>query len=125
MLKSIALKVTAFAGIALFAATALPVATANAALGDCPQGYFCAWSEDDATGHRAQWSGNSSNWAGQNMHDDADTIYNNGSPATYDDVRVYLDVNYGRQDICVTRGDYYDWSMDDNDYDSHKWTQSC
>jgi hypothetical protein len=113
----------AVAGLALAGSAFVGAGAANASLADCRSGNFCAWSDDGFSGRLAQWGGNSSYWS--NMHDDAESVYNNGTPATYDAVNVYLDANYGRWDICVTRGETYDWGMDDNDYDSHKWATGC
>ncbi|WP_330468895.1 peptidase inhibitor family I36 protein [Streptomyces longwoodensis] len=103
----------------------LPASTASAALGDCPQGQFCVWDDDNYSSARMGWGGNDPNWHDDGWGDRADSLYNNGTPATYDDVRVYMDVNYVNEDLCVVRGDYYDWGMDDNDYSSHQWTASC
>ncbi len=49
-------------------------------------------------------------------------MYNNGRTHA---VRVYMDINYGDEDKCVARGDYYDTLMDDNDYSSHQWVTAC
>ncbi|MEU9841022.1 peptidase inhibitor family I36 protein [Actinomadura sp. NPDC048032] len=112
-----------------FAAAALVVTpgTAHASLSDCPSSNFCAWANDGFTGRIAPWAGNSSNWATKNMHDDAESLFNNArsSSTVPDNVRVYLDINYGREDICVNPGETYDLAMNDNDYDSHLWVHSC
>nr|WP_238165969.1 peptidase inhibitor family I36 protein [Kribbella sp. VKM Ac-2527] len=98
---------------------------AGTALGDCPSGYFCAWADDDATGHRAQWEGDDAWWGDDGMHDNAETIYNNGVEHSEDVVAIYYDVNYKGFAFCMDRGEWLDWSMDDNDYDSHLWTSGC
>lgn len=113
----------AVAGLALAGTAFAGAGTANANLQDCRSGNFCAWSNDGFGGRIAQWTGNSSYWS--NMHDDAESVYNNGKPATLDSVNVYMDANYGRLDICVSRGETFDFGMDDNDYDSHKWVTGC
>ncbi len=115
----------AVGGLALIATAFVGSGTANANLADCDSGNFCAWTEDGFTGRIAEWSTNSTQWLGRNMHDDADSVFNNGKPVTLDSVNVYEDINYGDFDICVDRGETYDTAMDDNDYDSHKWVDHC
>ncbi|GAA0939756.1 hypothetical protein GCM10009554_29810 [Kribbella koreensis] len=123
-MRSLALKVMAFLAVLVLAGT-VSVSSASASLDQCPRGFFCAWSEDDATGRFAQWEFDDSNWTDDLMHDDADTIYNNGSPGTYDDVEVFFDVNYRTLAFCLPQGEWRDWSMSDNDYDSHRWRSGC
>ncbi|WP_328334049.1 peptidase inhibitor family I36 protein [Kribbella sp. NBC_00382] len=123
-MRSLTWKTAAFAAATLVA-TAAPVVPASAALGDCPSGYFCAWADDNAQGHRAQWAGDDSNWGDDGMHDNDETVYNNGTPGGYDHVWLYYDVNYGRYNMCVEPGEWYDAQLDDNDHDSHQWQTGC
>jgi hypothetical protein len=103
----------------------LPASSASATLGDCPQGSFCVWDADGYTGVLKGWPGSDPNWHDDGWGDRADSMYNNGTLASVDDVRVYMDINYGDEDKCVVRGDYYDTLMDDNDYSSHLWVANC
>lgn len=115
-------------GLPIVAATLMTAPTsASAAPGDCPRSYFCAWADDGFSGHRAQWEGNDSDWWGDGMHDNAESVKNAATSSTTvpDNVVVYMDVNYGRADICVRPGETFDAGMDDNDYDSHQWIHSC
>jgi hypothetical protein len=107
------------------AAVLLPASTASAVLGDCPQGQFCAWDNDGYVGNRIGWVGSDPNWHDNGWGDRAQSIYNNGKSATRDDVMVYMDINYVNADLCVVRGDYFDAGMNDNDYSSHLWVDSC
>lgn len=113
------------------AAAALVVApgSANADLGDCRRGSFCAWSEDGFQGRLASWrrGKNSRQWVLKRMHDDADSLFNNARSSTTvrDNVRVYNDINFKRPGVCVQPGETFDAGMNDNDYDSHRWVHSC
>jgi hypothetical protein len=113
----------AVAGLALAGTAFAGAGTANANLADCRSGNFCAWSDDGFSGRLVQWTGGSHYWS--TMHDDAESVYNNGKPAVLDAVNVYMDADYGRLDICVSRGETFDAGMNDNDYDSHKWVTGC
>ncbi|WP_433016507.1 peptidase inhibitor family I36 protein [Kribbella sp. CA-294648] len=129
-LRSTAKRVSAFLAIVFLAGSTTTVSanaatTADPDIGACPRGFFCAWSDDNAEGRMAKWEGDDSWWGDDGMHDDAETIYNNGHPGTYDDVVLYFDVNYRTMAFCLPQGDWRDWDMADNDYDSHKWRSGC
>jgi len=119
-------KTMAFVTVALTAAV-LPTAAqaAPTALNDCPGGRICAWADDNYSGGRAEWEGNDYNWGDDGMHDNAESLYNNGFSAPRDRVLVYEDVNMGGSYICLERGESVDVWMDDNDYDSHEWVPGC
>ncbi|WP_432946072.1 peptidase inhibitor family I36 protein [Kribbella sp. CA-253562] len=121
------LKLTAVLAVAGAALTvqAAPAGAATTGYGDCPAAYFCAWSDDGAEGGMSKWEFDDTNWTDDGMHDDAESVANNGTPGTFDDVQLFFDVNYGRGSICVAQGETYDWSMADNEYDSHYWTSGC
>jgi hypothetical protein len=115
----------ALAGLTL-AATVVGTSPAAAGTRDCRYGNFCAWTDDNFSGGIAQWGGNDPSWYDNGMHDNAESVYNNGNSAyTNDHVQVFEDINYGNLDICVNPGETYDAGMDDNDYDSHKWVDRC
>ncbi|MFF0869973.1 peptidase inhibitor family I36 protein [Nonomuraea sp. NPDC003560] len=106
--------------------------TASAARGDCASGYFCAWAGDAWAGlPTARWprGTNDASWYDNGLHDNAESVYNHSpsyqDPRVPDNVVLFLDVNYGRADLCVLPGEYYDGGMDDNDYDSHRWVSDC
>jgi hypothetical protein len=106
-------------------AVILPASTASASRADCPQGSFCVWDDDDYSGPWKGWGGDDGNWHDDGWGDRAESVYNNGSPHAFDDVRVYMNINYDAADLCVVRGDYFDVGMNDNDYSSHQWVSSC
>ncbi|WP_432946074.1 peptidase inhibitor family I36 protein [Kribbella sp. CA-253562] len=126
-MRSLSLKLAAVlvAVLSALTLTAVPANAATTAWNDCPSGYFCAWSEDGATGRFAKWEFDDSNWTDDLMHDDADSLFNNGTAGTYDDVAVYTDVDYRNYSFCVPNGEKYDWYMNDNEYDSHLWRSGC
>lgn len=117
-------------GLPIVATTlAVTPGSANADLGDCRRGSFCAWSEDGFKGRFAPWrqGRNSPDWTAKRMHDDADSLFNNARTSTTvrDNVQVYKDVGYKRAGVCVEPGETFDAGMNDNDYDSHRWVHSC
>ncbi|MFI0445624.1 peptidase inhibitor family I36 protein [Actinomadura sp. 6N118] len=99
--------------------------TASAAPNECPRDNFCAWINDEFSGAMRAWTGNSSNWG--TMGDNAESMYNRraSSSTRVDNVRTYLDVNYGRFGVCVNPGETFDLGMNDNDYSSHEWVHTC
>ncbi|WP_109506733.1 peptidase inhibitor family I36 protein [Nocardioides speluncae] len=128
MPRSLTSRLGIIVGIALAFTALLPLSTASADRGQCPRGYFCAWEDDSFSGSIMRWEGSDANWHTGSSHwiaDDAESVFNNGVAVSPDIVRLYLDINYGGYDLCVRRGDWFDASMDDNDYSSHKWTNAC
>jgi hypothetical protein len=119
-------------GLPIVAATLLAApGTANAALSECDHNSnvdrFCAWINDEYSGTIASWGGNSANWG--TAGDNAESARNNraSSQTRVDNVVLYLDVNYGRRDLCVKPGENYDRSLSftENSYSSHEWVHSC
>jgi hypothetical protein len=123
MIKS--LKALAVAAPIVAATLVAVPGTANADLGDCDRGAFCAWRLDGFSGGIAEWQGNSSYWG--SMNDDADSVFNNAPSSTTvpDNVAVYMNAGYSDMDICVLPGETYDAGMNDNDYSSHQWLHGC
>lgn len=128
-MRSLTWKAATFTAVALLATGAqlAPASAASAALGDCPRGFFCAWADDNASGHRAQWAAgyDDPNWGDDGMHDNDETVYNNVGAGGWDTVKIFYDINYGRYNMCVEAGEWYDAQLDDNDHDSHYWSTSC
>ncbi|MFB6720712.1 peptidase inhibitor family I36 protein [Kribbella sp. NPDC056345] len=127
MVRLTAAKTAAFTTLAVLGIL-VPTTSAQAAttdLGDCPRSHFCAWADDNYKGTLASWEGDDSWWGDNNMHDDAESMFNNGTPASEDVVAIYYDVNHGGFAFCMDRGETIDVNMDDNDYDSHVWTSGC
>ena len=117
--------IAGLAGLTL-AATVLGTVPADAAQCDCKFGNYCAWSNDNFGGVFRSWSGIDSWWGNNQMHDDAESIYNQGSEQYVNDhANVYMDADYANLDICLAPGESADFGMNDNDYDSHKWVDRC
>jgi hypothetical protein len=114
---------------------------AQAGTPNCPYYNFCLWHDTGFNGGRYNWSGSDSNlcndyYVGTNttVCDSESSAQNNGSPATYDDVRAYYYLNYGGASLCVPRGAAYSdlgvfltpygntWN---NNIESYRWVTSC
>ncbi len=111
---------------------------AQASMSECPVGEFCAWWHTSYTQLLYHSEGSDSTWHNDgNAADNATSVFNNGVPDSYPDVRVYRHINYGGASLCVHRGTampnvgYYPWyeggvSGNWNDQiSSHRWSPGC
>ncbi|RSS78845.1 peptidase inhibitor family I36 protein [Streptomyces sp. WAC06614] len=117
---------TAAALLALTAATAAAAAPAGAA--DCPSGHFCAWTDADFGGQRANWSGDDRWWESW-IADEDSSWANHGisGPGIKDHVKVYRSAGLnGGMSICLAPGQEVGSNGTANDDgDSHTWAMSC
>ncbi|MFC8088362.1 peptidase inhibitor family I36 protein [Streptomyces sp. NPDC057340] len=106
--------------------------TAPAAAADCPSGDFCAWTEADFGGQRANWSGDEDWWEG-NIADQDSSWANHGlsGPGIRDHVLFYEDAHTPVEDpdavtICLAPGQEVACNATANDLgDSHTWAMTC
>lgn len=93
-----------FAGVmaagAIMASSIFTSTPAQAAIGDCPSSYMCAWANINYTSARLQIQGSNSNWGvwGQSAcskyltwNDCASSLYNNTTNKCF---RFYAEANY-------------------------------
>ncbi|GAA2444135.1 hypothetical protein [Streptomyces lavendulocolor] len=102
-------------------------------------GYLYAWEHAWKGGRQARWSGNSANWADQNMRNQASSALNNGFAGAYDDVLLHWGLSYGGASYCLPNGaDLMDMRFDHFRHDgagggealndnisSHRWVNNC
>lgn len=94
---------------------------AEAAAGDCPSTYLCAWWNTSFTGARYQFAGNNWTWHLWDIADDDSSWYNHGTSGA--NVQVYRDVGYSSTTICVHYNTTYaSSSFADNKGSSNKWS---
>lgn len=115
--------------VAAVLATGTGLATASPASAvDCPSGNFCAWTDANFGGQRANWSGDDGWWEG-NIADQDSSWANHGisGPGVKDTVKVYEDAWQGGDvTICLTPGQEVNYNGVANDRgDSHTWTLGC
>ncbi|MFI6943803.1 peptidase inhibitor family I36 protein [Streptomyces sp. NPDC050418] len=123
--------VSLLAAVLLAAGSALATSSAASAA-DCPSGDFCAWTEANYSGQRANWSGDDNWWEG-NIADQDSSWANHGisGPGVKDHVQVYEDANTPLEDpdamtICLRPGDEVSYNATANDRgDSHTWAMGC
>lgn len=92
-------------------------------------GNFYAYEDENRTGRRAQWSGNSDGWGW--MSDNASSVWNNGYPGGKDDVVVYKHAAFSGPKRGIYNGTvindlstvYFDGTSDgmNDDITSHEW----
>jgi hypothetical protein len=101
----------------------------------CDDGEFCLYRYNHAQGGLYEWAGSDSNLAndrfeifdtGTLVSNHAQSAYNKGVPAYYDDVRVYDGLGYTGASRCIPRGTYVsDLGSWNNRISSYKWVHSC
>ena len=139
--------------VGLAAAAALAVPTSAQASGPTPgapdggnsiafDGNLYAYRDPGFIGLCGAWSWHSSYWP-TGCRNQASSIWNNGYPATLDDVNLYWGSNYTGAWACISQGDYwgdltlgierFSWGAGlpgymepvNNNVASHKWVTTC
>ena len=106
----------------------------------CPSGDFCVYTAGNGGDLCLANSGNNGDWGGGCANRDQ-TLFNNGTPGTYDKVRIYWGYDQYGAWACLTRGSYllyanqnqfnYGYGLDGfgqnvgNNAASHAWAPSC
>ncbi|MFJ5548168.1 peptidase inhibitor family I36 protein [Streptomyces sp. NPDC093225] len=119
----------------LFASTAATLlaltaglAATPAAAADCPSGNFCAWTDVDFGGQRANWSGDDTWWESW-IADEDSSWANHGisGPGIKDHVQVYRRSGLGGgMSLCLAPGQEVNHDAAANDDgDSHTWSMNC
>ncbi|WP_425426304.1 peptidase inhibitor family I36 protein [Actinokineospora terrae] len=114
----------------MFAGSA--AAAAATALAECPEGYFCAWTDPNFGGQRSQWAGDDNWWEGSIA--DQDSSWANhltSGPGVKDHVTVYASATTPTDDpgdatICLRPGDEvaHNATADDRG-NSHSVSHGC
>ncbi|WAU86395.1 peptidase inhibitor family I36 protein [Streptomyces sp. Qhu-G9] len=106
---------------------ALTVST-PAGAADCPSGHFCAWTEANYDGQRANWHGDDGWW--ESFIESEDSSWANhgiSGPGVKDHVKVYSRSHLGgHMTICLAPGQEVGYNGAANDGgSSHEWSMSC
>ncbi|MEU9099977.1 peptidase inhibitor family I36 protein [Streptomyces sp. NPDC048361] len=121
----------AMVGLAVFTAPAAHAASPTASgYSRCAGGEVCFFSGDDGSGSMCSWSGDDADWrngavrcswsADKTVH----SIYNHGTPQTYDTVVYYKGANYSDRVGCTTVGKEGNLAGTYH-VRSHKWVTGC
>lgn len=119
---------TALLTAALLAAGAALATTPSAQAAQCPSGHFCAWTDANYGGQRANWSGDDHDWE-PGIQDLDSSWANHGisGPGIKDHVQVYENPGLiGLGTVCLAPGQeiaHDGWGNDSGD--SHTWTMGC
>ncbi|MCF3125515.1 MULTISPECIES: peptidase inhibitor family I36 protein [Streptomyces] len=116
----------------LLAAGGALATTTPAAAAECPSGHFCAWTEANFAGQRANWSGDDEWWESW-IADEDSSWANHGisGPGVKDHVIVHEDAvqwpsTGGAATICLSPGQEVGYNGVANDRgDSHTWAMGC